>query len=165
MDIGWHKVKDIDDEIKHIPESPGIYFVRWARESQPVQIPRMTGIDSKGILYVGKSKNIRGRIRRLFNAIVKNKPLHTFYKTKIFCKISQLINLEEYEITWENLETEEEATGQEWAAIKIYCDKYHEPPPLNLSLSRELFAIFGLAKFGKSKFAYEADEFVKNIIL
>ena len=63
-----------------------------------------------------------------------------------------LIELEEYEITWEKLKTEEEANGEEWAALKLYCDKYHEGPPLNLSL-------------GRSKGNYEADEFVKSVIL
>ena len=166
MIITWYKIKDlIDSENRNIPEDPGIYFVRRARNGYPVPIPRLGGQDNKGILYIGESKNIRRRIGQLINAIVNDGKKNTIYKTKIFCSISKLIKLEEYEITWEKLKTHEEAKGQEWAALKLYCDKYHEAPPLNLSLSRELFAIVGIARVGRSRVAYEADGFVKSIIL
>jgi len=56
------------------------------------------------------------------------------------------------------------AVGQEWAAVKSYADKFKEPPPLNLGIRREFFAISGIAKFGKSRFAYKTDEFVRSII-
>ena len=153
MVITWYKIKDLtDSRFRNMPEDPGIYFVRWVRNGRPVPIPRLCDQDSKGILYIGGSKNIRRRIKQLINAIVNDGENHTIYKTKKFCSISKLIKLEEYEITWEKLKTEEEANGEEWAALKLYCDKYHEGPPLNLSL-------------GRSKGNYEADEFVKSVIL
>ncbi|MCD6222303.1 MAG: hypothetical protein J7K12_01285 [Thermoplasmata archaeon] len=113
MVITWYKIKDLtDSENRNIPEDPGIYFVRWARNGSPVHIPRLGGQDNKGILYIGSSKNIRERIERLINAIVNDGKNHTIYKTKIFCSISKLIKLEEYEITWEKLKTHEEARGK-----------------------------------------------------
>lgn len=166
MNITWQKIKDLTDkEISKIPKSPGIYFVRWSKNGCPVPISRLTGIDRKGIIYIGRSKNIRRRIKKLYDALINNKRTHTIFKTIVFCGISRVIKLEEYEITWEELKTDKDAIGQEWAAIKTYCDNYHEPPPLNLTISRELFAIFGLGVFGKSKFAYKPDEFVKSVIL
>ena len=164
--INWHKIKDLtDEEIKKIPKTPGIYFVRWSKNSCPVPISRITGIDRKGILYIGRSKNIRRRIKKLYNAVIKNKRGHTIFKTIVFCGISKVIKLDEYEIIWEELKTDKESEAQEWAAIKTYCDKYNEPPPLNLTISRELFAIFGIGVFGKSKFASEPDEFVRSVLL
>jgi hypothetical protein len=62
------------------------------------------------------------------------------------------------------LKTPEDARGQEWAAIKLYDDKYKEPPPLNLGIRREFFAIVGIAKVGKSRVAYEPDRFVRSVI-
>jgi len=104
MVITWYKIKDImDPENKNIPDGPGIYFVRWARNGYPIPIPRIGGQDNKGILYIGESKNIRKRINLLIKAIVNDGKKHTVYKTKKFCSISKLIKLEEYEITWEKL--------------------------------------------------------------
>jgi len=165
MEVNWHKLKDMTKkDIGKIPKVPGIYFVRWSRDDCPVPINRITGTDQKGILYIGRSENIRSRIRKIYNAIINNKRGHTIYKTIVFCGTSKIVKLEEYEITWEELGTINESEAQEWAAIKTYCDKYNEPPPLNLMISRELFATFGLAVFGKSKFASEPDDFVKSII-
>jgi len=65
MKITWHKIKDLtDEEIKKIPKNLGIYFVRWSKNGCSVPINRITGIDRKGILYIGRSKNIRRRIKK-----------------------------------------------------------------------------------------------------
>ena len=72
--------------------------------------------------------------------------------------------MDEYEISWEELETHGRAVGQEWAASKSYTDKHKEPPPLNLVIRREFFAVWGIAKWDKSRWAYEPDKFVKSVI-
>ncbi|MEM0049005.1 MAG: hypothetical protein QW424_01525 [Candidatus Bathyarchaeia archaeon] len=165
MEIKWCKLKNLADErFNNIHDVPGIYFVRWSRNGKPVSIPRLGGIDHKGILYIGSAARLRRRIRELWEGIKGRVEAHTIGKTIIFCKISDIINLNEYEISWEELKTREDALGQEWAAIKSYVDKYKEPPPLNLAIRREFFAILGIAKLGKSHLAPEPDEFVRSII-
>jgi len=72
--------------------------------------------------------------------------------------------LDEYEVLWEELKTHRDAMGQEWAAIRLYSKKYREPPPLNLGIRRESFAIAGIARQGKSHQAYKADGFVSSVI-
>jgi len=38
------------------------------------------------------------------------------------------------------------------------------PPPLNLEIRREYFIILGLGILGKSRLAYEPDEYVRSVI-
>jgi len=165
MEIQWYKLKDLAvKNFNNIRNVSGIYFVRWSRNGKPVSIPRLGGVDHKGILYIGSAVKLRRRVRELWKGINGQVEAHTIGKTIIFCKIFEIVNLDEYEISWEELETHGNAVGQEWAAIKSYADKYKEPPPLNLGIRREFFAVFGIAKFGKSRFAYEPDRFVRSII-
>ena len=165
MEIKWYKLKDLAvknfDDIRNVS---GIYFVRWSRNGKPISIPRLGGVDHKGTLYIGSAVKLRRRVRELWKGINGQVEAHTIGKTIIFCKIFEIVNLDEYEISWEELETHGNAIGQEWAAIKSYADKYKEPPPLNLRIRREFFAVVGIAKVGKSRVAYEPDRFVRSII-
>lgn len=163
--IKWCKLAGLAVEnFNDLPSNPGIYFVRWSKNSEPVSIPRLADIDNKGILYIGSASNLRRRVRQLWKGINGKVEDHTIGKTIIFCKISEIIDLSEFEISWEELTTRENAEGQEWTAFKLYADRYKEPPPLNLMIRREIFAVFGIAKFGRSRWAYEPDEFVKSIV-
>jgi len=67
-------------------------------------------------------------------------------------------------ISWEELETGEIAKGQEWVALKLYANQHKEPPPFNLMIYRKMFAVWGMFKWGESRWAYEPDEFVKSVI-
>lgn len=163
--MDWHKLKDLAvTNFKDLPTEPGIYFVRWSKAGKAISICRLGGVDHKGILYVGSAVKLRRRIRELWRGINGKVEAHTIGKTIIFCKTFETINLDEYEISWKTLSTHKEATGQEWIAMVSYAQKYKEPPPLNLSLRREMFAIFGVAKLGKSRFVDNPDEFVRFVI-
>ena len=72
--------------------------------------------------------------------------------------------MDEYGVSWEQLETLEIAEGQEWTAIESYAVRYREAPPLNLMLRRHMFTKIGLWIIGRSRIGYEPDEFVKSII-
>ena len=74
-----------------------------------------------------------------------------------------MLGMDEYEITWEELEIHENAKGQEWKAMTLYAQKYKEPPPFNLQIRREMFLIVGIGRIGKSRIVYEPDEFVKLV--
>ena len=165
MRIKWYKLEDLAvKESKNIPNVSGIYFVRWSKNRKPVSISRLGGVDHKGTLYIGSTAKLRRRIRQLWKGIRGKVKAHTIGKTIIFCKVFETVDSSEYEIAWEELTTREDATGQEWAAIKLYADKYKEPPPLNLGIRREFFLIWGLGKWGKSRWGYEPDNFVRSII-
>ena len=160
----WRNLKDLADKnFDGVPVVPGVYFLRWARRGKPVPVGRLGNRDPKGILYVG-SGELKRRVRNLWNAITKGRRVHTVGKTVIFCKIFEIINPDEYEVSWEKLKGREASEGEEWAALKLYCDKYKEPPPLNLAIRRKMFGVVGIAEVGKSRVAYEPDAFVRSII-
>lgn len=165
MEIKWYKLKDLAAlNFKNIPKGSGIYFVRWSKNGNPISIPRLAGIDHKGILYIGSAKKLRRRVRELWKGINRQVEAHTIGKTIIFCKVFEIINLDEYEISWDQIETPKAAEGQEWIAIESYAVKYKEPPPLVLMLRRHMFIKAGLWIVGRSRVGYEPDEFVKSIV-
>jgi len=162
----WYNFETLaEKEFEGVPKLPGIYLLRWSKNGTPIPIGRLKDIDNKGLLYIGSSLNLKRRIRDLWKGVSEYKPGHTIRKTITFCKVFETIKTDEYEISWEALKTGEEAKGQEWAAFKLYSEKHKEPPPLNLSIRREAYAIWGIAKWGKSKWAYEPDAFVSSNIL
>jgi uncharacterized protein with PIN domain len=166
MTTNWHTLTELaKNKFKDVPSDPGIYVVRWSKEGKAVLIGRLTNDDKKGILYIGSAENLRNRIRRLCRGIRQQSASHTLYKTILFCKVFETIPQSEYEISWEKVGTHDEARGQEWAAIKAYAERYKEPPPLNLGLQRECFAIIGVARIGKSRIAYKSDDFVNSTVV
>jgi hypothetical protein len=165
MEIKWYRLEDLAvNKFRDIPNSSGIYFIKWSRNRKAVPISRLKGLDGKGILYIGSAKKLRRRIQELWKGINGKVEAHTIGKTIIFCKIFELVNLDEYEIAWEELKTHENAVGQEWTAVALYAEKYKEPPPLNLGIRREYFMVIGIGRIGKSRIGYDPDEFVKSII-
>jgi hypothetical protein len=157
VDAAWHKLEDLAEErFSNIPKSPGVYFVRWSRGGKPVPIHRLGGCDNKGILYIGSSKKDLRRIREFWKAIgEKNVERHTIFATLAFCRppfcgLSGLVKLSELEVSWEVLGSPEDARGQEWAAIYLYCRRCKEPPSLNLNIGRRRYMILDLGRLDES---------------
>ena len=170
MGIDWQNLQDLaSNKFLGIENKPGIYFIRWKKYETPVTINRLCGSDSNGLLYVGESKDLRRRVQRVWQGIesihkTTSKTQNTLRNTIMFCKLHEEINSNEYEIAWQHLSTKIEAQVQEAAALKLYAEKYKEPPPLNLNLCREKYAIWGLTYFNQSTWTAKPNEFVKSII-
>ena len=170
MKIIWKNLQNLAFmEFPKINRKPGIYFLRWVKNEKPVIVNRLTESDNNGLLYIGETKNLRRRFQRIWQGInleikTKSKNIHTLRKTIFFCKLHEVIKLDEYEITWQQLDTKIEAEIQEAAALKLYMEKYKELPPLNLKLCREKYALWGLGNWDDSKWLVRPDEFVKLVI-
>jgi hypothetical protein len=160
MSVVWHRLEDLSGKgFDEVPSSCGIYLLRWARNSKPVPVSRIGGVDKQGLLYIGKAKRLKRRVRRLWRSIYeRDLGSHTVGKTIILCNFPEIVNKAEYEITWESTEDEE---GQEWNALVQYARRYKELPPLDLLVGRETYGIWGLGKWGKSKWASEPNDFLK----
>ena len=52
---------------QNIPESSGVYKIQCIQDKKPIKINRVLGIDNQGILYIGKSENLRERLSFLQN--------------------------------------------------------------------------------------------------
>lgn len=170
MGTPWKNLQELASEkFPGIKNEPGVYFIRWVKNEDPVTINRLRRSDSNGLLYIGETKTLRRRFQGIWRGInieieTKTKKIHTLRKTIIFCKIYELINLDEYEIAWQQLQTKKEAECQEAAALKLYAEKFKEPPPLNLKLCREKYGIWDLGGWDHSRWWEEANGFVKSII-
>lgn len=124
-------------EVTEIEEKPGVYIVRWAKDSVPFQIGRLGDIDSKGILYIGSAKSLKKRIKRLWRGIKGRKPIHTAARSFIFTDNYSLIDLNDIEKITITFDTHGEAKTQEWSALKFYGNRFKELPPLNLIIGRK----------------------------
>jgi hypothetical protein len=163
--MAWYKLEYLaKEEFNDVPQSPGVYFVRWSKGGRPVPVHRLGGRDDKGILYVGSSKNLRDRIEQLWKAIEEGFRQHTVSTTFAFCGLLDLVKSSELEASWKVLKSPEEAENQEWAAIYLYCRKYKEPPPLNLRIGRKKYMILDLGELDEAFLAPEADDYVKSVV-
>jgi hypothetical protein len=147
-----------------VPKSPGVYFVRCSRGGKRVAIYRLGGRDEGGILYIGSSKDLRKRVGRFWRAITRGVGQHTVFSTLAFCGLSDLVKSSELEVSWKALRSPEDAERQEWAAMYLYCRKYKEPPPLNLSVGRRKYMILGLGRLGETPLAPKIDDYVKSVV-
>ena len=118
---------------KNIPEGGGVYKIHCIRDKMPIKINRVLRLDNEGVLYIGKSNNLRERLRILRRNIIKKPQVstHTFGKkhneNKRLQKAFPLNSLYvSYQITKEpkTLETD---------LLDKYSAKFGEVPPFNSS--------------------------------
>jgi hypothetical protein len=170
MGINWENLQDLaSNKYPGVQNKPGIYFIRWKKYETPVTINRLGGSDSNGLLYVGESKDLRRRFQRIWLGInivndTKTKKSDTLRKIIVFCRLHEEINSDEYEIAWQHLSTILETQVQVAAALKLYTEKYKEPPPLNLNVCGEKYLNWGLKYFDQTRWTAKPNEFVKSII-
>jgi excinuclease UvrABC nuclease subunit len=120
------------DFYNQVPELPGIYRIYSIDgNDNPHPLTRVLGTDSDGVLYIGKSKNLRERVRMLWRVLQPNygATAHTFginYKS-----LEVIRNAFPYETLAIEYETNEDPKEYEKVQIEIYRQIYGEVPPLN----------------------------------
>jgi hypothetical protein len=165
----WKNLQNLaSKKFSRVESKPGVYFVRWTKNDNPIIINRLGGSDSNGLLFIGESKDLRKRFQRLWRGIKNvnktSKIPNTLSRRIIFCRLHEEVNFDEYELAWQHLSTKIEAQIQEAAALKLYTEKFKELPPLNLHLCTRKYAIWGLTYFDQSKWSAEPNDFVKSLI-
>jgi excinuclease ABC subunit C len=93
-----NEILSLEDKLKNLPENPGIYIMRD---------------EGNEIIYVGKAKNLKNRVRQYFQASKGHSP-------KVVAMVERISNLE-YIIT----DTELEALILECNLIKKHRPKYN----------------------------------------
>jgi len=135
--------------LKLVPQEPGVYIIRWTKNDKPVSIPRILGVDEKGILYIGSANDLRKRLRKLIRGLKRPSPkMHTASLSYYFFRLHEHIKIHELEVSWVIFKDRREAEEQEWIALRYYADKYGEAPPLNRALGRKKFLILGITELG-----------------
>lgn len=118
---------------------PGFYRIRLMKEGDPVEIPRFGGVEEKGIISIGESKNIEDRR----NAFLRSKDGgsgHSEGNTLwAVMKFSDRFNGgKQYSFLMDFIKTssKSEAKEMERKAIKNYFKEFQEVPPLNLAFPK-----------------------------
>jgi len=154
-----------------VPETPGVYVVFWFRDGKPVPIHRILGVDVRGVVYIGSTKeSLKKRLRRLWISIemayghrVRKRYPHTFGISLLYTRLHTVIRDDELTIFYKSFNPDE-ADYQEKLAILEYTRRYGEPPPLNLKIGRQYLATAGLGLYGKSRFAGELDRELREVL-
>jgi len=129
----WHLLNK--SKFRIVPENAGIYQIRWAVNGKPQPISRANGIDKRGLLYIGSTKNLRRRIRNLWHSIRSGKRGHTVGRTYVTYNYCRKFKLDQLEVRWATL-AENEAQTTESRLLGEYVTKYLDKPPLNISVKR-----------------------------
>jgi hypothetical protein len=116
-----------------IPEKAGVYFIHSYDNGHPTGLNRVLGTDEEGVLYIGRSVNLRERLRMFWRVLDPKlkATAHTFgTKYNDNKKLWEAFPLKSlyvsYRITTEPKKLESELLDK-------YFSKYGEVPPFNSS--------------------------------
>ena len=116
-----------------IPDSGGIYFIYGYNNKLPFKINRVLRVDKDGVLYIGKSENLRKRLRillRTINPKLKSNA-HTFGKKyNDNKKLRQAFPLHSLHVSYQ---VSKNAKILESKKLGDYIAKFGEVPPFNSS--------------------------------
>ena len=133
-------------QVRRIDKKPGVYIIRCLEDDSPKHFTRLNGIDEEGILCIGKSIDLRRRIREFvkdiategleekyhsegwnFRKYFRDNPNPKAIKPKI----------ENMQVIWKALKNEDEADKLETELIQDYVMTFQDKPPLNISIKRK----------------------------
>ena len=116
-----------------IPETAGIYLIHACSNKVPVKLNRVIGVDGKGLLYIGKSKNIRARLRMLWRVLnPKLKATAHTFGTK-YNSNKKLRESFPFSSLFISYRTTNEPKILESKLLDNYFTKFGEVPPFNSS--------------------------------
>lgn len=137
MDKKLQKMKNIsllDDNFwLHIPKCGGVYIIHSFNKKNPIKIDRVLGQDEEGILYIGKSENIRERLRMLRRVLnpKQKATAHTFGKKyNENKKLREAFPLKSLYISYR---ISNDPKALEFNLLRKYFLKFGEVPPFNSS--------------------------------
>lgn len=121
---------------KNVPNEPGVYFIySLCNDNYPKSIQRVLNTDSNGILYIGKSKNLKERLRMLFRVLnpIKYKAIaHTFGKNYNNSQsLQEAFPLKTLAFT---IHLTDNYSEFEKLELKKYCNQFGEVPPFNFTM-------------------------------
>lgn len=125
----WQLLAGLD--WKYVPPGPGTYMIATDRP-----LSRAVGTDQEGLLTIGKSKGLRGRLQT-FNrcASTPGKGGHMAGWRFAFYEMSVHFPLDTLYVCWRSAANEDVAAREEGRLLHEYVKQHMESPPLNYSAS------------------------------
>jgi len=125
----WNHLSNLDWH--EVPKGPGTYMIGTDRP-----LKRAVGIDQEGILDIGKSKGLRGRLQTFYRcASMPETGGHMAGWRFAFYEMSRHFPLETLYVCWCPVPSEGLAAREEGRLLDEYVRQHMEPPPLNYSAS------------------------------
>lgn len=119
-----------------IDEKPGIYKIIACDEySKRLNINRFLGSDIEGIIYIGKSNNLRKRLKKIRSGILNTDKLNTGHiatrRIKNYSNIQYFFRNHQIFVEVEYCTNDDEAKTIEKKYLEDYTNIFGERPPLN----------------------------------
>lgn len=124
-----------ENDFEEVPKEAGVYMIRCVdSEGKPIKIPRAGGIDEEGILYIGKTINLRERTKSFWDVALKGtRKKHSGASTYYYFDFNRVFPKDQLEVRWIITHQPERI---EKLLLNSYMKKYLDTPPLNLNIRR-----------------------------
>jgi hypothetical protein len=121
----WANLASLD--ASKVPRSPGVYLVAAERA-----IPRAIGVDVHGILTIGESDSLRGRLDSFRRCARGGGAVgHMAGWRYSFLEYGKHYPVDKLKVRWKTANTKTKAYGEEGNLLLAYLAKHSELPPLN----------------------------------
>jgi len=131
----WSDWRALDTAAQYIGRA--VYKIRLSHNSLSVSIPRFLGVDTAGILCIGKTTNMENRRIQFIRGIQKGRGHSEANLLHLLRHHSPLMTTfpnHQYEYTFVQIQDFGEETVVEEAEIKAYVRTFGEVPPLNSAI-------------------------------
>lgn len=136
----WSSLEQLSKSgFESVPEKPGVYKINFRSNGKPKPIAKAGGIDRNGIVYIGRSENLRHRIKIFWKGLrdkrSKIKTGHSGANTYVLIGFGRKFSQKNLYVIWKTCAKEKTKEGEK-ALLHTYVKKYLDTPPLNLTVQR-----------------------------
>jgi hypothetical protein len=125
----WHSIENIHHDID-VLHKQGLYQIRMVSPSnKPFRIPRLVGVDDGGIIYIGKSVELRTRIGNFYSGKHSGGGMYNLVRLKLGRHRPYKNYLLQYR--YMKISDEKVMEDTERNVLRRYFRKYCELPPFN----------------------------------
>ena len=121
------------EKIADLPENPGVYRIYAYSNEEPIEINRFANKDKQGLLYIGRTKNLKARLNNFLLSSDTNKRTHN-HSGALKYRNNHIIReaLKNHTICFEYFELDEDVIkNKETELLNQYSSLFGEYPPLN----------------------------------
>jgi excinuclease UvrABC nuclease subunit len=140
LSFNWSEPFPLFDTKHHLTVSgkPGVYRIRvFKPEGEPSPISRLAGLDSEGVLHIGKSNSLGRRIRQFRQAAEGLKASQHAGREFVKWKFERMIPRERLRFDYFETEDEREALRLEKSLHDDYRLRFLDRPPLDSTSGQE----------------------------
>jgi len=136
----WQDISSIKNLARELSKVSGVYKIRLSDSAgRPIPVGRLLGIDKKGVLAIGESVNLGGRLKEFHSAYTAGKFGRHSVGDRLFLVL--MCQYSRFKTNYQNnswlqfrvmkLSSKAAAQAEEERLLKNYFKAHGELPPLN----------------------------------